>query len=201
MSTPTTTDANKVVVQNFLNEVINQRNVAAIPDFFAADGGGTCGGTRFEEVVRPFQIAEQVGAPAPAAAEGEPAAAAATRPARPSQSIQAMQAFTSQVLAAFPNLQVRIDSMVAEGDTVVVRWSGSGTQTNTFFGRAATGQVVPMSSVDVFTLQNGKITSLVSRPDTVGALTALGVLPLAPMERIFRLAGEDAPADQLCDDI
>ncbi|WP_327139059.1 ester cyclase [Nocardia sp. NBC_01327] len=174
MSTPAaagTLDANKAVVQSFFDQAVNKHDVTAIADLFAPDSQGTldaAGSTGLEAVAQPS------------------AAAAA---AMPSLSAQAIHTMTEQALEAFPNIQIQIDLMVAEGDTVVVRWTET---SNHFTGVSDAGHHVPMSSIDFFTVQNGKITSLVSRPDLTSALQALDALPDALASR---LASPNAPEE------
>lgn len=163
MSTASTLDANKAVVRSFFDQVVNKRDTAAIADLFAPDAQGSLaagGGVAFEAVAEPST------------------AAAATLP---SQSAQAIHTITEQALAAFPNIQVQIDLIVAEGDTVVVRWTET---SNHFTGISDTGHNVPVSSIDFFTVQEGKITSLVSHPDLAGALGSLDALPDALASRL-----------------
>lgn len=166
MSTPSTAgslEANKAVVQSFFDQVVNKRDMGALADLFAPDSRGTLeagGSTAFEAVAQP---------------------SAAATAAMSAPSAQAIHTITEQALEAFPNMRVQIDLMVAEGDTVVVRWTET---SNHFTGVSGSGQHVPMSSIDFFTVQNGKITSLVSRPDLTGALKALDALPDALSSRL-----------------
>src|SRR5262249_31585975 len=95
--------------------------------------------------------------------------------------------FTEHVLQAFPDLKVNIDSIVAEGDQVVVRWTATGTHQNEFLGTPPTGRKVPMTTVDIFTLKNGKIVGVQSHPDTGGVLHALGHLRETPLARTLGL--------------
>lgn len=168
----TTPDENKAFVQRFFDQVVNQRDVSSLPNFVAvADGGGTCGGTKFSDLVtNPALRGGQFG---PAAAGG-PAAGVPG-------GVDAWQAFTNHVLQAFPDLNVTIDWIVAEGDTVVVRWSGRPTHQGEFLSTPPTGRRVHLSSVDIFTFKDGKIESVGAHPDTARVLHALGHLPQTPL--------------------
>ncbi len=44
--------------------------------------------------------------------------------------------FASVYFTAFPNLRITIDDQVAEGDTVVTRWTSHGTNTGSLFGNS-----------------------------------------------------------------
>ncbi len=166
--------ANKQLIQNFFETVVNKRNVGALPKFVAEDG--TCGGKAFEAMVVDPD-------PTRVAALGRerlvPARSRATAGA--SSNIQTFQDFTQHVLQAFPDMQVTIKSMIAEGDQVVVKWTASGTQKGEFLGTPPTGRTVPMTNVDIFTVKNGKIVGVQAHPDGAGVLHALGHLPETPV--------------------
>ena len=58
---------------------------------------------------------------------------------------------------AFPDIQFRVEEMIAEGDKVVVRVSFRGTHQGEFMGIPATGKLVHVSGVELARLENGKI--------------------------------------------
>lgn len=181
----TTPAENKAFIQSFYDQVVNQRNVDSLPDFMAvAADGGTCGGATLADMVsNPLQPETRLVPPATAQLrqlEGAPALA---------PGLEALLDFTRHVLSAFPDMLVNVDSMVAEGDTVVVQWSASGTQLGEFLGVAPTRRTVPITCVDFFTLQDGKIASHSGYPDTARVLASLGQLPLTPIAEV--LTGPD----------
>ena len=59
--------------------------------------------------------------------------------------------------AAFPGLRWVLDEMVAEGDTVAVRWTLQGTQRGDYLGIAPTGNRVNWPGATFFHLAGGKI--------------------------------------------
>jgi|SRR5580692_5356663 predicted ester cyclase len=178
----TTRAENKEVVRR-LYEVINQRNIDALPDFFAADGG-TCGGQALEVMVSNPLLPGARLVPATTARLREREGKSAQSP-----EMDALLDFTRHMFSAFPDMQVTIDSMEAEGDSVVVHWSGQGTHRGEFLGMAPTGRAVPFSSTDYFTIRNGKISSHSGHPDTAQVLAALGQLPLTPMATLLSWSG------------
>lgn len=91
----------------------------------------------------------------------------------------AWRASTQQVATSFPDMQVTIEGMVAEGNLVAVRWTGRGTHRGEFMGIPATGKAVPMSNLDLFRVENGQITAAWSFPDMMPVMRALGVSGLA----------------------
>jgi predicted ester cyclase len=166
--TETLPDENKALIQRFFDQVVNQRDVDSLSSFVSrADGGGTCGGTRFADLVTN-----------PALRGGRFGPSAAGGPAKEEPvDVDAWQEFTKHVLEAFPDLRVKIDWIVAEGDTVVVRWSGRPTHRGEFLSTPPTGRKVRLSSVDVFTVEDGKIRSVRAHPDTARVLDSMGHLP------------------------
>jgi steroid delta-isomerase-like uncharacterized protein len=199
----TTTNENKALVQRFFDEVVNQRNPSAI-ERYMAEGGGTCGGKVYQTIVRDpdLETLADAGGDAPVRERLVPSVArrgdGGERRGRPdytpdddASNLAAWRDFTEHVLNAFPDMKVEIQSMVAEGDVVAVRWRASGTHRGEFLGTPATGRVVPMTNVDHFTIKDGKITQVVSNPDAAGVLNALGHLPTTPLARALGM-----PADR-----
>jgi len=170
---------NKEVVQR-LYEVINQRKVDALPSFFASDTTTTTTGSGGGGVVCVPPSLEDGVRLVPATTAGESGL---------SEEMDELVDFTRHMFAAFPDLKVKIDSIEAEGDSVVVHWSGQGTHRGEFLGMAPTGRAVPFSSTDYFTIRNGKISSHSGHPDTAQVLAALGQLPLTPMATLLSWSG------------
>ena len=93
---------------------------------------------------------------------------------------------------AFPDSQITVEQLVAEGDTVVAQVAQQGTNSGPMlglpgFGRLEqpappTGQTVLTSGIFVFTLRDGRVLSLAQEVDTLGMLRQLGwtVAPPAP---------------------
>lgn len=66
---------------------------------------------------------------------------------------QALEKFQS----AFPDLQVKIEDLVGEGDKVVERWSCIGTFKGSLQGLDANGQQVSFAGTHILRIENGKI--------------------------------------------
>jgi len=58
---------------------------------------------------------------------------------------------------ASPDLKVRIDRMVSQGDTVWVEFTITGTQTEDWYGIPATNKKFEYPSVDIYDFEAGKI--------------------------------------------
>ena len=79
--------------------------------------------------------------------------------------------------AAFPDLALTIEDMIAEGDKVVVRWSGVGTHRGDLMGIAPTGKQVAISGIGIDRIANGKLAEHWERFDEMGMMQQLGIVP------------------------
>jgi len=77
--------------------------------------------------------------------------------------------------SAFPDLNVSVDLIVAEGDFVSVRWTARGTNTGVGNGIPATGKKVQVSGTTIFRFVGGKIAEEWTSGDALGLLKQLGL--------------------------
>jgi steroid delta-isomerase-like uncharacterized protein len=78
---------------------------------------------------------------------------------------------------AFPDLRLTIEDLIAEGDTVMARWSCHGTHKGDLSGIAPTGKPFTISGVTVARLLNGKLAEGYVNWDALGLMQQLGVVP------------------------
>ena len=90
---------------------------------------------------------------------------------------EGFQAFVGINLGAFPDVKVTSDSLVAEGDKVVSRWTGTGTHTGELMGIPATGKRIKMTGITIARVAAGKIAELWIESDQMGLMQQLGVVP------------------------
>jgi steroid delta-isomerase-like uncharacterized protein len=86
---------------------------------------------------------------------------------------QGMAAFHT----AFPDLQFTIEEEVAEGNTVVIRWTLRATHHGEYQGRAPTGKTITVTGISIFHLADGKIQDITVSMDRLGQFQQLGWLP------------------------
>ena len=86
---------------------------------------------------------------------------------------QAFQIFHT----AFPDLQVVIQDILADGDKVVAREQWTGTHQGEFMGMPATGKQVDFSVIDIVRLAEGKLVEHWAVTDMLALLTQLGAIP------------------------
>jgi predicted ester cyclase len=81
----------------------------------------------------------------------------------------------------FPDGRITIDKMVADGDTVVVEFTGRGTHTGTLETSMGaippTGRSVTLKLCDVVELSDGKVTMQRTYFDTGSMMAQLGLAP------------------------
>jgi steroid delta-isomerase-like uncharacterized protein len=78
---------------------------------------------------------------------------------------------------AFPDLQYTVDTVTAVGDRVLVEWTATGTHRSDLFGIESTGEVFTVDGIDVFTVEEGRITAVHAQWDTLGMVQELGAVP------------------------
>ncbi len=104
----------------------------------------------------------------------------------PPNAVEAFKQFYTGMLQAFPDLQVVVHDMIAEGDRVFTYKSFQGTHQGEFKGIPATGRRISVDVMDVFRLANGKMVEHWVVADWMGLLQQIGALPLSKKLREFR---------------
>jgi steroid delta-isomerase-like uncharacterized protein len=82
-------------------------------------------------------------------------------------------------LVAFPDLKWTVEDIRAEGDTVAVRYSMTGTHRGPFAGVEGTGKVIRSESMTFYRLSHGKIVEERAQLDLLGILRQMGAIPAA----------------------
>ena len=90
---------------------------------------------------------------------------------------EGLKVFVSVFHAAFPDGNITIDHMIAEGDTVATRLTFRGTHTGDFQGIPATGKKVTVPALDMARYAGSKLVEHWGGPDQMSLLQQLGVLP------------------------
>jgi predicted ester cyclase len=89
----------------------------------------------------------------------------------------ALKRFIDGFHLAFPDGQIIIEQMIAEGDTVALHATFHGTQTGQFQDIPPTGKAVTVPAQDMYRLSEGKIVEHWGGPNQLSLLQQLGVLP------------------------
>ena len=78
---------------------------------------------------------------------------------------------------AFPDWKTTTIDLTSQGDRVIMRFIGTGTQTGPLGGLPATGKKVTITGMRMFRIQHGRITDTWVNYDELGLLQQLGVVP------------------------
>ena len=95
------------------------------------------------------------------------------------QGREALKGYIGIVRAGFPDFAFRVDDQITEGDTVVTRWTLSGTHQGEFLGIPPTGKRVTGVGATISHVRDGHIVDAVSIWDFLAALRQMGVIPSA----------------------
>lgn len=85
-------------------------------------------------------------------------------------------------LEAIPDLEDRIDMLIAEDDRVAIRYTTTGTHEGEFLGIKPTGNSVTLTSMAVVRIEGGEIVEWWNHPDRFGLFEQLELVR-DPMER------------------
>jgi steroid delta-isomerase-like uncharacterized protein len=101
-------------------------------------------------------------------------------PANPDEAIGGVKDVTFHLTAlrnAFPDVAFQVESMVEDGDTILVRWTARLTHTGDYFGIPPTGKKAVITGMNTWRMDGDKtVEGWVSRDD-FGLLQQLGVIP------------------------
>lgn len=92
----------------------------------------------------------------------------------------------------FPDIRYTVEELIAEDDSVAVRWHWTGTHRGLFRGIAPTERQVTNNGLAIFHLREGKIVAATLETDRLGFLQSIGVVP--PNEALFGARFAPAPA-------
>lgn len=85
--------------------------------------------------------------------------------------------FLGAVFIAFPDLHETSDVLVAEGDQVARVYTAKGTFKNEFMGIPPTEKQIVVEGIQVFRIEEGKISEVWASSDNLGMMQQLGVIP------------------------
>ena len=95
--------------------------------------------------------------------------------------------FETAFFKGFPDWIETIEDIIAEGDKVWVRFTGTGTHKGEWLGLAPTGKKMTLKAVQIWRLVDGKVVSKDSILDLLDALKQLGVIEYTEKAKKFLL--------------
>jgi predicted ester cyclase len=95
----------------------------------------------------------------------------------PGQGIEGAKADFHGGAAYFSNPHFVIDDLIASGDQVVARWTGTLTHTGEFMGVPASDKSVTLTGISIYRVADGKLLETRNAVNWLDLLQQLGALP------------------------
>jgi steroid delta-isomerase-like uncharacterized protein len=99
------------------------------------------------------------------------------------QGITAYKQFVNLYLNAFPDVHFNIEDEISEGNTVVIRWTVTGTHNGDLPGVPRTGRPISVTGITIARLGNGKFVESWNNWDALGMMQQLGAVPTEAKSR------------------
>lgn len=85
--------------------------------------------------------------------------------------------FFTGLRSAFPDVELSVDYMVADGDNIAMAYTVAGTHQGPFMGFAPTGKHIKIHGLEICRFANGKLVERWGSSDQLGILEQLGLYP------------------------
>jgi steroid delta-isomerase-like uncharacterized protein len=93
--------------------------------------------------------------------------------------LEGFKQFIANLAGAFPDLQITIEDLIAEGDKVVARVTVRATHLGTFMGYIPpSGVEVTFTGIDIFQIKDDKIVGRWNQRDLLGLMQQIGAVRL-----------------------
>jgi steroid delta-isomerase-like uncharacterized protein len=90
---------------------------------------------------------------------------------------EAMKQYINMYRTAFPDTRFTVEDQIAEGDEVVTRWTGQGTNEGEFMGILPTGQQVTVMGIEFDRVSGGKVQETWVNYDALSMMQQIGAAP------------------------
>jgi steroid delta-isomerase-like uncharacterized protein len=97
--------------------------------------------------------------------------------------IEAYKQFVDLYLNAFPDIRFNIEDEISDGDTVVIRWTVTGTHNGDLPGLPRTGRPISVTGITIARLSDGKFVESWNNWDALGMMQQLGAVPAEAKSR------------------
>ena len=95
----------------------------------------------------------------------------------PDMDLAGAKQLTTAFWAAFPDMHVVVEDMIAEGDKVVSRYTIRATHQGEFMGIPPTGKQVSWTGIGIDRIKDGKFVEGWMNEDNLGLMQQLGAIP------------------------
>jgi C-1 hydroxylase len=103
------------------------------------------------------------------------------------QGAEGYKQFETAFFRAFPDWVETIEDIIAEGDKVWVRFTGTGTHKGEWLGLAPTGKKMTLKAVQIWRIVDGKVVAKESIGDLLDVFKQLGVIEYTEKAKKFLL--------------
>ncbi len=100
-----------------------------------------------------------------------------TTPEGTSSGVEGARQFIEMYRNAFPDTQMTVEDVIAEGDKVVTRWTARGTHQGEMLGISPSGNRVEVTGISVDRIEDGKFVESWSIYDALGMMQQIGAVP------------------------
>lgn len=97
--------------------------------------------------------------------------------------------YVAEIRTAYPDLRMKVNETISEGDRLVVHWTVTGTHEGMFRGLAPTGKQIMIDGMTLARVKDGKLTEDRVYFDRLAMFEQLGVVPEALQSRQTMGAG------------
>ena len=92
---------------------------------------------------------------------------------------EGVRRFAEMYRSAFPDIQMTVEDVIAEGDKVVTRWTVRATHQGELMGIPPSGNRVAVTGISIDRLEGGKFVETWSNYDALGMMQQIGAMPSA----------------------
>jgi len=93
--------------------------------------------------------------------------------------VEGLKQFVVTYRSAFPDMQISVDDLIAEGDKVVIRWTARGINFGPFLGMPATGKPVTVTGITIEPKVDGMTVEGWNNFDQLGMLQQMDIIPVS----------------------
>jgi steroid delta-isomerase-like uncharacterized protein len=93
--------------------------------------------------------------------------------------VEGVRRFAEMFRSAFPDIQMTVEDVIAEGDKVVTRWTVRATHQGELMGIPPSGNRVEVTGISIDRIEGGKFVETWSNYDTLGMMQQIGAMASA----------------------
>lgn len=107
--------------------------------------------------------------------------------------MEGLRAAFTDFFAAYPDLHVKTNFVVAKGDTVFAQFTMTGTNSGSMMGMPATNKQITIDGIDAIILKDGKAIEHWGYQEEGKLMTQLGMMPGSGAPADSTMTGDNAP--------